>query len=216
MKVNQYDRSGKLKGQAELPEAVFGAKVSPAAIHAVVRAELANRRQGTHKIKVRDEVSGGGKKPWRQKGTGNARQGSTRAPQWRGGGIVHGPQPRSYRMEVPQQIRQAGLRGVLSKKAESGAISVLEDVQVEGYSTRAVAEVFKAMGLVKEPSVAWIVGSDDAKLRASARNIGNLHLIHASRLNAPEILYSGAVVITQSALRILSETLGKSGSGRAA
>lgn len=211
MKANKYDRNGKQQGQVELPAEVFGGKVSVAAIHAVVRAELANRRQGNHKIKVRDEVSGGGKKPWRQKGTGHARQGSTRAPQWRGGGIVHGPQPRSYRIGLPQQIRRSGLRSVLAKKAELGAVSVLEDVTVEAFSTKAVAGVFNGMGLKAEPRVTWIISSDDHKLRKSAGNIGNLTVMHAARLNAPEILHAGAVVITVGALKILSEMLGGKG-----
>ena len=203
MKATKYDNKGKKTGEAELPAALFGDKFSKAAIHMVIRAENANRRQGTHKTKGRSEISGGGKKPWKQKGTGNARQGSIRAPQWRGGGTVFGPLPRSYRIDLPEKVRKAGIRSIFSSKAKDGAVSLIENVQADGFSTKAVFEIFKNMGMASE-SVVVVLGGADEQLKKSFANIPNIRLVSAERLTAPELYYAAQVVIAEPALNDLA------------
>jgi large subunit ribosomal protein L4 len=205
MKVNSYDKTGKLRGQTDLPADVFDAAFSKTAIHTVIRAENANRRQGTHKVKVRNEVRGGGKKPWKQKGTGNARQGSIRAPQWRGGGTVHGPQPRSYRIDLPARVRKAGIRAILASKAKAASVAVLEDPSVTEYSTKTVFSVLSNIGVSAERSVVIIINTDDEKFLKSADNISNLRLVHAKRITAPEVYYANSVLVTESALKVIAE-----------
>src|SRR5256714_13481086 len=129
--VAVFDREGKQTGQLQLPESVFNAPVSAAVLHQAVRRQDANQRQGTHETKTRGEVSGGGKKPWKQKGTGRARQGSTRAPQWRHGGTVFGPHPHSYEQKMPRKQRRLALRSALSVKSQEGAVRVLQDIELE-------------------------------------------------------------------------------------
>jgi len=205
MKANAFDSTGKQKGQLDLPADVFTDSVSRAAIYQVIRAELSNRRHGTHKVKGRAEVSGGGKKPWKQKGTGNARQGSTRAPQWRGGGTVFGPTPHGYRIDLPEKVRRAGLRSILASKAGSESLSVLDEPKVDGYSTKAVAGVIKTMGFEKAKSVVLVVDTEDEKFKKSAGNIGNLELVNVRRLRAPELYYASQIVVTDAALQYIAE-----------
>ncbi|TMF25349.1 MAG: 50S ribosomal protein L4 [Chloroflexi bacterium] len=128
MSVTVYDREGKESGQVELPASVFNVPVNEAVLHQAVLRQQANDRQGTHQTKTRGEVSGGGKKPWKQKGTGRARQGSTRAPQWRHGGVVFGPHPRSYEQKMPRKQRRLALRAALSVKSKDGAVRVVEEI----------------------------------------------------------------------------------------
>lgn len=203
MKATRYDRTGKKSGEQELPAELFSDKFSKAAIHAVIRAENSNRRQGTHKTKQRAEVRGGGRKPWKQKGTGNARQGSIRAPNWRGGGVVFGPQPRSYRIDLPEKMRIGGIRSILASKAAQGAISLLEDIKLEDYNTKAAFSVFKNMGFTNHALVVYVVSGEDEKLKLSLRNIPNVLLVNASRPNAPELYYAEQVVIAEGALKDL-------------
>ncbi len=203
MKATKYDSNGKKSGETELPAALFGETFSKAAIHAVIRAENANRRQGTHKVKGRSEVSGGGKKPWKQKGTGNARQGSIRASQWRGGGTVFGPTPRSYRIDLPEKIRKSGIRSIFSSKAKDGAVSVIADVTASDYSTKAAHDIFKNMGMAKQ-SVVLVVGGADEKLKKSFANIPNIQLLSAERLTAPELYYAAQLVISEKTLEDLA------------
>src|SRR5512134_1382493 len=134
-------------GTVELSPAVFEAKVLPHLFHAEVRRQLAARRGGTHSTKNRAAVSGGGAKPWRQKGTGRARQGTTRAPQWAGGGVVFGPVPRSYEHALPKRVRRAALRAALSQKLHEGALTVLDSLALDAYSTKRVAAILKALGV---------------------------------------------------------------------
>ena len=207
MKVERYDSSGAKRGTVELDAQIAPAEFSRSLIHEVIRAELSNRRQGTHKTKGRSEVSGGGKKPWRQKGTGSARQGSIRAPQWRGGGIVFGPRPHKYQIRVPEKVRKAGLRAIIGSKAAAGGIRVVEDLKVDGFRTRAIHEVLEKMGLIPHGSIAFVVDSDEAALKRSLGNIPYVRFIHARRPTAPELYYSTFVVVTESALGALKEVL---------
>ena len=211
MKAQKFDATGKKSGDVNLPASVFGAEVNLGLIREIIDAENRNRRQGTHKVKTVSEISGGGKKPWRQKGTGNARQGSTRAVQWKGGGISHGPVPRDYSIRVPEKKRRAGIRSVLSFKASKEAISVLADPKVDEYSTKKMHGIFKEMGVIPGSTVVFLtVGADD-KSRRSVSNIPVLHHMDAGRINAPELYYNSRVVITESALAHLEKAYAAQG-----
>ncbi|MCB1165587.1 MAG: 50S ribosomal protein L4 [Leptospiraceae bacterium] len=205
MKAQKFDATGKKSGEVNLPASVFGADVNLKLIHEIINAENRNRRQGTHKVKTVAEVSGGGKKPWRQKGTGNARQGSTRSVQWKGGGISHGPVPRDYSIRVPEKKRRAGLRSVLSFKASKEAIFVLADPEVAEFSTKKMHGIFKNMGALPGSTIVFLTVGADEKLRRSVSNIPVLHHMDASRMNAPELYYNSRVVITESALAHLEK-----------
>lgn len=212
-KAQKYDKTGNSTGQVDLPESLFLPEVSHGAIHTVIRVENANRRQGTHSTKDFSEVRGGGKKPWRQKGTGHARQGSIRAPQWKGGGIVFGPKPRDYGIRIPDKQRKAGMRNILSKKAIDGSVAVLEDLSFDSFSTKQAYSIFKNMGAMPGNTVAFITDKNDQKLKKSVMNIPGLVWIHAERLTAPEVLYSGQVVISESAIDTLVKMYGKKSAG---
>lgn len=205
MKAKKYDNTGKFISEMELPTEIFPEEFGRDVIHGVIRAENANRRQGTHKTKGYGEVRGGGKKPWRQKGTGYARQGSIRAPQFRKGGIVFGPVPRDYTIRVPDKMRRAGIRSILSDKAVKGSVSVVEDIRPEGYNTKKIYEILKTMGQLPGNTIALVVREEDHKLIKSVLNLPTVVLIFAHRLTVPELFYSGHLVITELALEYLKE-----------
>ncbi|MBT2397609.1 50S ribosomal protein L4 [Streptomyces sp. ISL-100] len=190
--------AGDKAGTVELPAEIFDAKVSIPLIHQVVVAQLAAARQGTHKTKRRGEVRGGGRKPYRQKGTGRARQGSTRAPQFAGGGVVHGPQPRDYSQRTPKKMKAAALRGALTDRARNARIHVVSDV-VEGavVSTKAAKSL---LGKVSERKHVLLVAerSDEAAW-LSARNLPQVHLLEPGQLNTYDVLVSDDVVFTKAA-----------------
>ncbi len=189
---------GTKSAKAELPGELFDVQTNVPLIHQVVVAQQAAARQGTHSTKTRGEVSGGGAKPWRQKGTGRARQGSRRAPQWTGGGVVHGPQPRSYAQRTPKKMIAAALRGALSDRARDGRIHVVESIVTDATpSTKAalaaLAEIGGAKLLVvldRDEDVAWL----------SLRNVPTVHAIAVDQLNAYDVLVSDDVVFTTAAL----------------
>jgi large subunit ribosomal protein L4 len=186
------------KGSAELPAELFDVQVNIPLIHQVVVAQLAAARQGTHKVKTRGEVSGGGAKPYRQKGTGRARQGSTRAPQFTGGGVVHGPTPRDYSQRTPKKMIAAALRGALSDRARDGRIHVVESIVTgETPSTKAALVALAEIGggkllvvLDRDEDVAWL----------SLRNVPTVHALAVDQLNAYDVLVSDDVVFTTAAL----------------
>ncbi|WP_377270834.1 50S ribosomal protein L4 [Peterkaempfera sp. SMS 1(5)a] len=190
--------AGEKAGSVELPAEIFDAKVSIPLIHQVVVAQLAAARQGTHKAKTRGEVRGGGKKPYRQKGTGRARQGSTRAPQFAGGGVVHGPVPRDYSQRTPKKMKAAALRGALTDRARHNRIHVVTGViAAEQPSTKAVRELF---GKISErKNVLLVVERDDEVAIKSARNLPSVHILDAGQLNTYDVLVSDDVVFTQAA-----------------
>lgn len=208
MKVAKYDNTGKKVGEVDLPDSVFAEQFSKGAIYTVIRIENRNRRQGTHKTKGISEISGGGKKPWRQKGTGNARQGSTRAPHWRKGATVFGPLPRDYSMRIPAKVRKNGIRAILSARANQSAISVIQDVEMNDFSTKTAHSIFKNMGLVPGNTVAFLSTSEEVKLKKSLSNLALVDYMSAKRMNAPELYYRGHLVITESALKFLEENYG--------
>ncbi|MFC8271704.1 50S ribosomal protein L4 [Streptomyces sp. NPDC057271] len=190
--------SGDKTGTVELPAEIFEAKVSIPLIHQVVVAQLAAARQGTHKVKTRGEVRGGGKKPYRQKGTGRARQGSTRAPQFAGGGVVHGPVPRDYSQRTPKKMKVAALRGALSDRATHSRIHVVSGVVEGGISTKAAKTLF---GKISErKNLLLVVERSDEAAWLSARNLPQVHILEPGQLNTYDVMRSDDVVFTQAAL----------------
>jgi large subunit ribosomal protein L4 len=208
--VDLKSPTGEVVGTVELPAAVFDVQVNIPLIHQVVVAQLAAARQGTHDTKRRGEVRGGGRKPYRQKGTGRARQGSTRAPQFVGGGVVHGPHPRDYSQRTPKKMKAAALRGALSDRAREGRIHVLTGlVTGEKPSTK---DAIAAMALISDRRhLLVVVDRGDDIAWKSLRNVDRVHLLVADQLNTYDVLISDDVVFTQGALETFLEgpTLGK-------
>ncbi|HIZ37174.1 MAG TPA: 50S ribosomal protein L4 [Candidatus Ruania gallistercoris] len=200
--VDVLDAEGAKSGTATLPASIFDVTANVPLIHQVVVAQLAAARQGTHKTKTRGEVAGGGRKPYRQKGTGRARQGSIRSPQFAGGGIVHGPVPRDYSQRTPKKMKAAALRGALSDRARGGRVHVLSElVSGEKPSTRAAVQ---ALGNVTDSRHVLVVLTRDEELAwTSLRNVPTVHLIHPDQLNTYDVLVSDDVVFTSAALETL-------------
>ncbi|WP_347040587.1 50S ribosomal protein L4 [Brachybacterium nesterenkovii] len=206
--VDVLDVAGKKAGTAELPASIFDVQTNVPLIHQVVVAQLAAARQGTHKAKTRGEVAGGGKKPYKQKGTGRARQGSIRAPQFAGGGVVHGPVPRDYSQRTPKKMKAAALRGALSDRARNGRIHVVSSLlEGDAPSTKAA---LKTLSAVSERShVLVVLRRDDEVGALSSRNLPNAHVLYADQLNTYDVMLSDDVVFTSGALEdfIASATL---------
>ncbi|CAM5660693.1 MULTISPECIES: 50S ribosomal protein L4 [Streptomyces] len=189
--------AGDKAGTVELPAEIFDAKVSIPLIHQVVVAQLAAARQGTHKTKTRGEVRGGGKKPYRQKGTGRARQGSTRAPQFAGGGVVHGPVPRDYSQRTPKKMKAAALRGALTDRARNSRIHVVSGVVEGEVSTKAAKAL---LGKISERKHVLLVAERaDEAAWLSARNLPQVHILEPGQLNTYDVLVSDDVVFTKAA-----------------
>ncbi|WP_329250643.1 50S ribosomal protein L4 [Actinoallomurus sp. NBC_01490] len=182
----------------ELAPEIFDAKVNVPLIHQVVVAQLAAARQGTHKTKTRGEVSGGGKKPYRQKGTGRARQGSTRAPQFAGGGTVHGPQPRSYAQKTPKKMKAAALRGALSDRARYGRVHVVSGL-VEGETPKTKAALSSLRSVTEAAKVLVVLDREDDLTWLSLRNVPEVHVLMADQLNTYDVLCNDDIVFTEPA-----------------
>ncbi|GII66361.1 50S ribosomal protein L4 [Sphaerisporangium krabiense] len=208
--IDVLDAAGAKTGTVDLPEDVFGAKVNIPLIHQVVVAQLAARRQGTHKTKTRGEVSGGGKKPYRQKGTGRARQGSTRAPQFAGGGTVHGPQPRDYSQRTPKKMKAAALRGALSDRASGGRVYIVDGL-VTGETPKTKAAIEALRTITKARSVLVVVDADDELTWLSLRNAPEVHLLDAGQLNTYDVLCYDDLVFTREAYDQVVARLGNGG-----
>ncbi|GAB3295572.1 50S ribosomal protein L4 [Epidermidibacterium keratini] len=202
--VDVLDADGKSSGSVELPAEIFDAQANVSLMHQVVVAQLAAKRQGTAKAKGRGEVRGGGAKPYRQKGTGRARQGSTRAPQFAGGGTVHGPVPRDYSQKTPKKMKAAALRGALSDRARAGLVSVVSGIAADdNVKTKAALAVLRgATELVDNPRkrVLVVLDRDDLAGWVSLRNVPNVHLLVADQLNTYDVLVADAVVFTEAGL----------------
>jgi large subunit ribosomal protein L4 len=199
-----YAKDGSPKGSVDLPEELFGQPVNEHLMWMSVKRHLGNQRQGTAAVKNRALVSGGGKKPFRQKGTGRARQGSNTSPLMPGGGRSFGPRPRDYRTDLPRQQRRAALASALSLKASESAVSVIEELTLDGIKTAKVAAMLATLGLAGRNTL-LVVGEHDETLWKSCRNIRNLTTTLADRLNAYELLECEAVVLTSAALRRVKE-----------
>lgn len=199
LKIEVKTPAGKTEGSVELPAELFDAPANIALMHQVVTAQLAAARQGTHSTKTRGEVRGGGRKPYRQKGTGRARQGSTRAPQFTGGGVVHGPQPRDYSQRTPKKMIAAALRGALSDRARNGRIhAITELVSGQTPSTKS-AKGFLAT-LTDRKQVLVVIGRSDETGAKSARNLPGVHILSPDQLNTYDVLHADDVVFSVEAL----------------
>jgi len=195
------------KGSVELSAAIFEAPVKPDLFHAEVCRQLARRRAGTHSTKNRAAVSGGGSKPWRQKGTGRARQGTTRAPQWAGGGSAFGPVPRSYEHSVPKKVRRAALCGALSLRRREGAITVVDSIELPEYKTRRVAEILGALSL-ETGGVLIVIDEANEKLERSALNLPNVGVLRVAGLNVYDVLRHPNLLLTEAAVAAIEKRLG--------
>ena len=193
--------SGGKAGTADLDDEIFGQQPNVALMHQVVTAQLAARRSGTQSTLTRAEVKGGGAKPWRQKGTGRARQGSTRAPHWVGGGVTHAPKPRSYEQKTPKKMVRNALRSALSDRASDGKVVVIDSWGIDEPSTKAASAALVSLGLESTKRVLIVLGDDDANVWKSFRNLGKqVHLLLARELNAYDVLVSDIVVFTKETL----------------
>jgi large subunit ribosomal protein L4 len=195
------------KGSVELDPAVFEAPVRPHLFHAEVRRQLAKRQRGTHSSKNRAGVSGGGIKPWRQKGTGRARQGSIRAPQWSGGGAVFGPVPRSHEHELPKKVRRAALRGALSLRRQEGALLAVDALDLEP-RTRQAVELLRRLGLDGSASVLIVVAGADQPIERAARNLPWARVLRVEGLNTYDVLRHQRLLVTRDALDAIHARLG--------
>ena len=202
---------GATNGTVELPDEIFDAQASIPLLHQVVVAQLAAARQGTHKVKTRGEVSGGGRKPYKQKGTGRARQGSIRAPQFTGGGVTHGPVPRDYTQRVNKKMKAAALRGALSDRAREGRIHVVESF-IDGDAPKTKDALKVLRGITDARRVLVVLPRDDEANWLSLRNEGSVHLLVADQLNTHDVLVADQVIFTTAAL---DEFLGVPATGAA-
>jgi len=203
MKTNVLDMSGKVVGEIELSEAVFGITPNAAVVHDVVKNHLANCRQGTQSALTRAEVSGGGRKPWRQKGTGRARQGSTRAPQWTHGGIVFAPKPRDYGYTLNKKTRRLALKSALSAKAAEASIVVIDEIKMEAPKTAEFAKFLSAVGAENKALV--VTAAADANVVKSGRNIPGCEITFANLINVYDIVNANKLVVDKAALAKIEE-----------
>lgn len=205
-KIDINDASGKKVGSADLSAAVFGIEPNVPVMHQVVVAQRAARRQGTSNTKTRSFVNGGGKKPWRQKGTGHARQGTIRAPQWKGGGVVFGPHPRSYAYKVPSKVVKLAMRSALSAKLADKELRVVEDFNFEKPSTKAAISALSALGLSGK-KLTIVISDNDVNSYLSFRNIPKTRILGASEANTYDLIDNASVVFTVAALKQVEEVL---------
>ncbi|MCE2901730.1 MAG: 50S ribosomal protein L4 [Gemmatimonas sp.] len=194
-----YSAQGKQGGSRPLPESMFDGIVNMPVMHQAVKAFLANRRQGTAKTKTRGEVTGGNQKPWKQKGTGRARQGSTRAPNWPGGGTVFGPQPRSYTQIIPKQVRALARKSAMNARAREGAVLLVDALNFSAPKTKAITSLLASLG-VADKKVLLLTDGVKPNVYLSARNLGRAHVMPFSDASTYHILWSDVVVIESSAL----------------
>ena len=200
--VKMYDMAGNEKGEITLAEGVFGAEVNVPVLHSVIRAYLLNQRQGTQSTKTRAEVSGGGIKPWKQKGTGRARQGSTRSPQWTHGGIAFGPKPREWRVSINKKVKRIAMQSALSSKALEGNLVVIDSLAMTEYKTKTIAGMLKAFGAKK---ALIVLPEVDKMVVASASNIPGVKTAIPGTLNAYDILKYDKFIVAKDAVAKIEE-----------
>ena len=201
--ISIYDMTGKQTGTMELNAEIFGIEPNVAVMHSAVINYLANQRQGTQSTKTRSEVSGGGRKPWRQKGTGHARQGSTRSPQWTHGGIALGPKPRSYRFALPKKVRRLALKSAFSSKVMADEMLVLESLSLEEIKTKTIVNMLNALGADRK--VLLVLPEKDEKIVLSARNIPGVKTALVNTLNVYDILNCDKFIVVKDAVAQLEE-----------
>ena len=200
--VAVYNMEGKEVGTMELNDAVFGVDVNEHLVHMAVVAQLANKRQGTQKAKTRSEVSGGGRKPWRQKGTGHARQGSTRAPQWTGGGVVFAPTPRDYTFKMNKKEKRLALKSALTSRVQENKFIVLDELKFDEIKTKKMQAVLDALNVSK---ALVVLNDNDANVMMSARNIANVQTALTNTINVYDILKYNTVIVTKAAVATIEE-----------
>ena len=200
--VSVYNMEGKEVGTMELNDAVFGVEVNEHLVHMAVLQQLANNRQGTQKAKTRSEVSGGGRKPWIQKGTGHARQGSTRAPQWTGGGVVFAPVPRDYSFKMNKKEKRAALKSVLTAKVQENKVVILDELKFDEIKTKAMVNV---LNNVKAEKAIVVLKENDEKVVLSARNIADVQTSLVNTINVYDILKHNTLVMTKEAVQAIEE-----------
>ena len=197
-----YNMEGNEVGTIELSDAVFGVEVNEHLVHMAVVQQLANNRQGTQKAKTRSEVSGGGRKPWRQKGTGHARQGSTRAPQWTGGGMVFAPVPRDYSFKLNKKEKRAALKSALTSRVQENKLIVVDELKFDGIKTKNFKQV---MDNLKVEKGLVVINENDANVVLSARNLPTINTTLTSTLNVYDVMKAGTVVLTKDAVKTIEE-----------
>jgi large subunit ribosomal protein L4 len=207
MQVPLYNQAGEKVGMTELNDRVFGIEPNKPVMHQALLRQLANARQGNADTKKRDEVSGGGAKPWKQKGTGRARQGSTRSPQWRHGGVVFGPTPRSYEQKMPLKMRRLALRSALSVKVAEGQFRVVEDLKFDAPKTRDMQTVLG--GLEIQSSALILLPEANLTVQKSAANIADVKTLRATYLNVRDLLNYDVLVLPLGAIKVIESYLGK-------
>ena len=200
--VSVYNMEGNEVGSMELNDAVFGVEVNEHLVHMAVLQQLANNRQGTQKAKTRSEVSGGGRKPWRQKGTGHARQGSTRAPQWTGGGVVFAPVPRDYSFKINKKEKRAALKSALTSRVEAQKLVVLDELKLEAIKTKDFVKVLNNLNVSK---ALVVMGDKDVVIEKSAANVPDVKTTQATLLNVYDILKYDTVITTKAAVEKIEE-----------
>ena len=200
--VSVYNMEGKEVGTMELNDAVFGVDVNEHLVHMAVVAQLANKRQGTQKAKTRSEVSGGGRKPWRQKGTGHARQGSTRAPQWTGGGVVFAPTPRDYTIRLNKKEKRLALKSALTSRVQENKFIVLDELKFDEIKTKKMQAVLDALNVSK---ALVVLNDNDANVMMSARNIANVQTALTNTISVYDILKYNTVIVTKAAVATIEE-----------
>ena len=200
--VSVYNMEGKEVGTLELNDAVFGVEVNEHLVHLAVVAQLANKRQGTQKAKTRSEVSGGGRKPWRQKGTGHARQGSTRSPQWKGGGVVFAPTPRDYTIRLNKKEKRAALKSALTSRVQDNKFIVVDELKFDEIKTKKFQNV---MDNLKVSKALVVLGDNDQNTVLSARNIAGVKTSQVGSINVYDILKYNTVVATKAAVASIEE-----------
>ncbi|QJC94675.1 LSU ribosomal protein L4p (L1e) [Bacillus mojavensis] len=204
-KVALYNQNGSTAGDIELNASVFGIEPNESVVFDAILMQRASLRQGSHKVKNRSEVRGGGRKPWRQKGTGRARQGSIRSPQWRGGGVVFGPTPRCYSYKLPKKVRRLAIKSVLSSKVNDNNIIVLEDLTLDTAKTKEMAAILKGLSVEKK---ALIVTADaNEAVALSARNIPGVTVVEANGINVLDVVNHEKLLITKAAVEKVEEVL---------
>ncbi|MBQ9111151.1 MAG: 50S ribosomal protein L4 [Oscillospiraceae bacterium] len=201
--VKVYDMAGNAVSETELSDAVFGIEPNVSVMHMVVKNYLANQRQGTQSTLTRTEVRGGGKKPWRQKGTGHARQGSTRAPQWTHGGVALGPKPRDYRYTLNKKVRRLAMKSALSTMVQENNIIVLDTLTMDEFKTKTIAAMLKAFGVEKKALI--VTAEADAKVYRSAANIPGVKTAAVNTLNVYDILNGGKFIVAKNAIAKIEE-----------
>lgn len=201
--IKMLNQQGESVGDIELSEAIFGVEVNEHVVYEVVKNQLANKRQGTQSAKTRAEVRGGGKKPWRQKGTGRARQGSIRSPQWRGGGVVFAPKPRDYSYKLPKKVKRLAIKSVLTSKVNDEELIVLDALKLDDFSTKTAFGILNKVKALKKALV--VIGEDDKKIAKSFGNIPGVIVATADKINVYDMLKHDSLILTKDAVEKIEE-----------